>query len=114
MATVDSVISGERSLADEGRITPRPGYAGHEGEQLSRLRKIEGQVREVTRMVDQDGYCIDVLTQISAVKRALHEVALSLLDDHIRHCVRGATRTNGDGAAKLDELTVALRRALWL
>ena len=64
-------------------------------------------------MVDQDRYCIDVLTQISAATHALHEVALSLLEDHVRHCVLDATRTDrGDGAAKLYELTDALRRAL--
>jgi CsoR family transcriptional regulator, copper-sensing transcriptional repressor len=92
-----------------------PGYAPHKASQLARLRKIEGQVRGVTRMVTEDRYCIDVLTQISAVTRALQEVALGLLDDHIRHCVLDAARDDTDeGAAKLDELTNALRRALRL
>ena len=92
-----------------------PGYARHKANQLSRLHKIEGQVRGVTRMVEQDRYCIDVLTQISAVTRALQEVALGLLDDHIRNCVLDATRSDPDqGAAKLDELAHALRRALRL
>ena len=89
-----------------------PGYAGHKADPLARLRKIEGQVRGVTRMVDEDRYCIDVLTQISAATRALQEVALGLLDDHLRHCVLDAARSDpAEGAAKLDELTVALRRA---
>jgi DNA-binding FrmR family transcriptional regulator len=92
-----------------------PGYAQHRANQLSRLHKIEGQVRGVTRMVDQDRYCIDVLTQITAVTRALQEVALGLLDDHIRNCVVDATRTSSaEGEAKLDELTHTLRRALRL
>lgn len=108
--TVASADGAVERLAPNG-VTP--GYGAHKSEQLARLRKIEGQVRGVTRMVDQDRYCIDVLTQISAATHALHEVVLSLLDDHIRHCVLDATRTDsGDGAAKLDELTVALRRAL--
>ena len=93
----------------------RPGYAGHKGNQLSRLRKIEGQVRGVTRMVDDDRYCIDVLIQISAINRALHEVALGLLDDHVRHCVLDAAVTDPDNAeVRFAELNAALRRALRL
>lgn len=92
-----------------------PGYAGHKANQLARLRKVEGQVRGVTRMVDNDRYCIDVLTQISAITRALQEVALGLLDDHVRHCVLDAAVTGPDEAAvKFDELNIALRRALRL
>lgn len=92
-----------------------PGYAGHKTNQLARLHKIEGQVRGVTRMVDEDRYCIDVLTHVSAINRALQEVALGLLDDHMRHCVLDAARTDPiEGEAKLAELTVALRRALRL
>lgn len=94
---------------------PPPGYVGHKANHLARLHKIEGQVRGVTRMVDTDRYCIDVLTQISAITRALQEVALGLLDDHVRHCVLDATATDpGDAAAKFDELNSALRRALRL
>ncbi len=92
-----------------------PGYQDHKADHLARLRKVEGQVRGVTRMVDEDRYCIDVLTQISAVTRALQEVALGLLDDHTRHCVRDAARSDpAAGEAKLDELTATLRRALRL
>ena len=93
-----------------------PGYATHKGNQLIRLHKIEGQVRGVTRMVGADRYCIDVLTQISAITRALQEVALGLLDDHVRHCVLDAA-ANSDAIereAKFAELNDALRRALRL
>ncbi|MEU0681331.1 MULTISPECIES: metal-sensitive transcriptional regulator [Streptomyces] len=95
---------------------PAPiGYQDRKADHLARLHKVEGQVRGVTRMVDEDRYCIDVLTQIGAVTHALREVALSLLDDHTRHCVRDATRADpAAGEAKLDELTATLRRALRL
>jgi DNA-binding FrmR family transcriptional regulator len=90
-----------------------PGYAERRHDHLRRLNKIEGQVRGIARMVQEDRYCIDVLTQVSAVNRALHEVALGLLDDHLRHCVVDAARSDADEAqVKLDELTTTLRRAL--
>jgi DNA-binding FrmR family transcriptional regulator len=92
-----------------------PGYADRRADHLRRLNKIEGQVRGIARMVDEDRYCIDVLTQVSAVTRALHEVALGLLDDHLRHCVVDAARSDSrDAQVKLDELTTTLRRALRL
>ena len=69
--------------------TPTRGYTATKDELTARLRRIEGQVRGVERMVDEDRYCIDVLTQISAVQAALDKVALGLLDDHARHCVMG-------------------------
>ncbi|WP_405653387.1 metal-sensitive transcriptional regulator [Streptomyces sp. NBC_00019] len=91
------------------------GYADHKPDHLARLHKIEGQVRGLTRMVDDDRYCIDVLTQITAATHALQEVALGLLDDHIRHCVQEAVRADQDtGETKYAELTIALRRALRL
>ena len=94
---------------------PAPGYADRRADHLRRLNKIEGQVRGIARMVDEDRYCIDVLTQVSAVTRALHEVALGLLDDHLRHCVVDAARSDStDAQVKLDELTTTLRRALRL
>ncbi|UQA96914.1 metal-sensitive transcriptional regulator [Streptomyces halobius] len=93
----------------------QPGYAEHKADHLARLHKVEGQVRGVTRMVTDDRYCIDVLTQISAVTRALQEVALGLLDEHVRNCVADAARSDpAEGATKLDELTIALRRTLRL
>ena len=76
---------------------------------LGRLRRIEGQVRGIERMVEDDRYCIDILTQISAVQAALDKVALGLLDDHARHCVIGS----GDQAAdRTDELMAAVGRLM--
>jgi DNA-binding FrmR family transcriptional regulator len=76
---------------------------------LSRLRRIEGQVRGVHRMVDSDTYCIDVLTQISAATKALQAVALGLLEGHLAHCVVDAART-GDPTAKVKEASDAIAR----
>jgi CsoR family transcriptional regulator, copper-sensing transcriptional repressor len=77
----------------------------------NRLRRIEGQVRGVQRMVDEDAYCVDVLTQIAAVQTALEQVAVHVLDAHVRGCVAGAVSEDGDQAAeKLDELMAAVRR----
>jgi CsoR family transcriptional regulator, copper-sensing transcriptional repressor len=77
-----------------------------------RLHRIEGQVRGIERMVDEDRYCIDVLTQISAVNTALESLAFKILDEHVRHCVAGAM-TSGDEAAahdKTEELLAAVHR----
>jgi DNA-binding FrmR family transcriptional regulator len=90
-----------------------PGYRDHKPDQLARLHKVEGQIRGIAGMVEQDRYCIDVLTQVSAATRALQEVALGLLDDHLRHCVVDAARADATQAEeKLDELAITLRRAL--
>ena len=78
----------------------------------NRLRRIEGQVRGLQRMVDEDAYCIDILTQVAAVQTALEQVAVNVLDGHVRHCVADAVG-GGDGAQadeKLDELMAAVRR----
>ena len=92
-----------------------PGYSDQRGDYLRRLRKVEGQVRGIAKMVEEDRYCIDVLTQVSAVNRALQEVALGLLDDHVRHCVLDAARhDSAEGEKKLAELAEAMRRALRL
>jgi len=74
-----------------------------------RLARIEGQVRGVARMVDEDTYCIDVLTQLNSISSAIDGLRLLLLDDHVRTCVADAFR-EGDGGAKLDELMAAVRR----
>ena len=85
---------------------------------LKRLSRIEGQVRGIARMVDQEKYCIDILTQISAVNAALHKVSLGLVEDHIGHCVVGAARdseASGDPslvADKVQEATAAIGRLL--
>jgi len=76
-----------------------------------RLKRIEGQVRGLSRMVDEDRYCIDILTQISAVNSALQSVALGLLDEHLGHCVTQAVAEGGDQAdAKLAEASAAIAR----
>ena len=78
---------------------------------LARLRRIEGQLRGLQRMVDEDAYCIDVLTQISAASRALQAVALQLLDAHLEHCVRDAIDHGGPEAdAKIAEASAAIAR----
>jgi DNA-binding FrmR family transcriptional regulator len=78
----------------------------------TRLHRIEGQVRGIERMVGEDRYCIDVLTQISAVSKALDALALEILDDHVRHCVAGALASGDEGAAaeKAEELLAAVER----
>ena len=82
-------------------------------ELLARLRRIEGQVRGIAQMVEDDRYCIDVLTQISAVNKALQSVAVGLLDDHLRHCVADAVAAGGPEAnQKLTEATAAVARLL--
>jgi DNA-binding FrmR family transcriptional regulator len=90
-----------------------PGYEMSKEELLNRLRRIEGQIRGLQQMVEADRYCIDVLTQISAVTKALQSVAVGLLDDHLRHCVADAVAAGGGEAdRKLDEATAAINRIL--
>ncbi len=87
------------------------GYIEHKDELLKRLRRAEGQVRGVQRMVQEDVYCIDILTQVSAATKALERVALELLDDHLRHCVASAAAEGGEVAAeKLHEASAAIAR----
>ncbi len=85
------------------------GYIEHKEDIQQRLRRIEGQARGLQRMVDDDRYCIDILTQVKSLKAALDRVALLLLDDHVEHCVADAVRS-GDGADKLRELSMAIAR----
>ncbi|SDQ59952.1 DNA-binding FrmR family transcriptional regulator [Curtobacterium flaccumfaciens] len=87
------------------------GYIGDKDDLLKRLRRAEGQVRGIARMVEDETYCIDVLTQISAANRALERVALSLLEDHLSHCVAEAVAEGGDAAnAKVREASEAIAR----
>jgi len=86
-----------------------PGYKPHRAEVQGRLGRIEGQIRGVEKMVDEDRYCIDVLTQVGAVKAALDAVALLLLQDHTAHCVVEAIQA-GDGSQKVRELNEAVER----
>jgi DNA-binding FrmR family transcriptional regulator len=90
--------------------TPTRGYTATKDQLLKRLRRIEGQVRGIEGMVDDDRYCIDVLTQISAVQAALDKVALGLLDEHAHHCVLGAQED--DRADKTQELMAAVGRLM--
>ena len=87
------------------------GYAAEKDAYLKRLRRIEGQVRGIAKMVDEDKYCIDILTQVSAVTSALENVALGLLDDHLGHCVAEAAAQGGDVASdKIAEASAAIAR----
>ncbi|MBS41856.1 MAG: hypothetical protein CMH83_01520 [Nocardioides sp.] len=89
-----------------------PGYEGDKEAYLRRMKRIEGQVRGIARMIESDTYCIDVLTQVSAVTRALQAVALGLVDEHMQHCVLDAARdgTPEEARAKLDEASAAIKR----
>jgi CsoR family transcriptional regulator, copper-sensing transcriptional repressor len=89
---------------------PTRGYTATKDQLLGRLRRIEGQVRGVQGMVDDDRYCIDILTQISAIQAALDKVALGLLDDHTQHCVMGAA--DDERSAKTEELMAAVGRLM--
>lgn len=87
------------------------GYIENKDAVLRRLRRVEGQIRGLQRMVDSETYCIDVLTQISAANKALQAVALELLQDHLAHCVADATRQGGaDADAKVKEASDAIAR----
>ena len=89
----------------------RPGYIDDKDAIHRRLRKVEGQVRGIQRMVDDDRYCIDILEQVSAVTKALQAVGLALLDDHLAHCVSDAARKGGEEATeKLNEVSAAIGR----
>jgi DNA-binding FrmR family transcriptional regulator len=89
------------------------GYSGQRDAHIKRLRRIEGQVRGLQRMVEQDVYCIDILTQVSASTKALQSFALSLLEEHLRHCVAEAVNNGGpEGDDKVAEATAAIARLL--
>jgi DNA-binding FrmR family transcriptional regulator len=90
-----------------------PGYSGDKQALLARLRRIEGQIRGLQRMVDEDVYCIDILTQVSASTKALQSFALQLLQEHLRHCVAHAALDGGaEMDAKVEEATAAIARLL--
>ncbi|MGZ6544384.1 MAG: metal-sensitive transcriptional regulator [Actinomycetota bacterium] len=85
------------------------GYAMNKKDLQDRLRRIEGQVRGLQRMVDEDTYCIDILTQLNSVNAALKAVGMGLLDAHVRHCVRESIE-QGEGDEKVEELMAAVGR----
>ncbi|MEO5316795.1 metal-sensitive transcriptional regulator [Pseudarthrobacter sp. CC12] len=89
------------------------GYSTDKEAYLGRLKRIEGQVRGIARMVGEDAYCIDILTQVAAVNKALHAVSLGLLEEHIGHCVvNAAAASDESGEAKVKEATDAIGRLL--
>jgi DNA-binding FrmR family transcriptional regulator len=91
--------------------TAMVGYTSNKEDVQKRLKRIEGQIRGLQRMVDEDTYCIDVLTQVSAATKALQSVALQLLGDHLSHCVQGALAEGGTAAEdKLKEAQAAIER----
>jgi DNA-binding FrmR family transcriptional regulator len=95
----------------DGNGSPQRGYLEDKDALLRRLSRVEGQVRGLRGMVDDEAYCIDIITQLSAVTRALDGVALKLLEDHAHHCVRGAVERGGDEAdERLDEVIETVRR----
>jgi DNA-binding FrmR family transcriptional regulator len=90
-----------------------PGYDLSKDDYLKRLRRIEGQVRGLQRLIEEDTYCIDVLTQVSAATSALQSVAVGLLDQHLHHCVADAIAAGGaEGQAKVTEATKAIERLI--
>jgi len=90
----------------------RHGYHDRKDALVKRLHRIEGQVRGIERMVDEERYCIDILTQIAAVSTALDSLAFQILDDHVRHCVAGALASGdeADAQVKAEELLAAVQR----
>ena len=88
-----------------------PGYTDDKDDYLKRLRRVEGQVRGIARMVDEDVYCIDILTQVAAVTKALQAVSIGLVEDHLAHCVVDAARQSPEEvAAKVKEASDAIAR----
>jgi CsoR family transcriptional regulator, copper-sensing transcriptional repressor len=115
--TQHSADHGGEASVDTG--TPaQHGYSPHKEAYLKRLRRIEGQVRGISKMVDEDQYCIDVLTQVAAATKALHAVSLGLLEDHLGHCVAAAAQESGETGndelvqAKVAEATAAIARLM--
>ncbi|WP_037573954.1 metal-sensitive transcriptional regulator [Phaeacidiphilus oryzae] len=117
MATTEPQATDESRRAchapDPGEPKPPFGYTARKDEHIRRLRRIEGQVRGLQRMVEDDTYCIDILTQVSAGTKALQAFALSLLEEHLQHCVAEAMEEGGPAAqAKIEEATAAIARLL--
>src|SRR4051812_5902263 len=92
-------------------VTRHHGYIQHKDDYLKRLRRIEGQARGLQRMVEEEQYCIDILTQVSAMTKALQSVSLGLLDEHLSHCVVDAAAAGGvEAEAKIQEASEAIAR----
>lgn len=99
-------------MSEQHCVEHQHGYYEDKAKYLNRLKRIEGQARGISRMVEQDQYCIDILTQVSALTKALQAVAIGLVDDHIKHCVLDAARSGDNDMveAKLKEATDAIAR----
>lgn len=99
-------------MSSENDITAsHHGYIEDKNQYLQRMKRIEGQARGIAKMIDEEKYCIDILTQVSALTRALQGVATGLLDDHLKHCVLDAAKLSDDaGRAKIQEATDAINR----
>lgn len=93
-------------------VTPTKSYTASKDQLLKRLARVEGQVRGVTKMVEEDRYCIDVVTQINAVQAALDKISLGLLDGHARVCMQGRGSAPADPEQRVDELMSAVGRLL--
>ncbi len=96
--------------APDPELQQQHGYAANKDAYLRRLKRIEGQVRGIARMVDEDKYCIDILTQVAAVTKALHAVSLGLVEEHIGHCVVGAA-SEPDPVLRADAIDVKVKEA---
>ncbi|MEV4909134.1 metal-sensitive transcriptional regulator [Streptomyces albidoflavus] len=104
-------VTGDEIVTDHDRGVH--GYHHNKAEHLKRLRRIEGQIRGLQRLVEEDVYCIDILTQVSASTKGLQSFALQLLEEHLRHCVADAALKGGDEIdAKVEEATKAIARML--
>lgn len=108
MATPEATAATPETASTRGYTADRHSY-------LVRLRRIEGQVRGVQKMVEADRWCPDVVTQLAAITRATQEVAAGLIDDHVRHCVLQAARDpDGGGQERMDEVAAAIRQVIRL
>jgi CsoR family transcriptional regulator, copper-sensing transcriptional repressor len=120
MTTTEPAGAAQADPKPDRKPKPKPGptsgphgYSKQKDQHLKRLRRIEGQIRGLQRMVEEDVYCIDVLTQVSAGTKALQSFALQLLEEHLRHCVADAAAQGGPEAdAKVAEATAAIARML--
>jgi DNA-binding FrmR family transcriptional regulator len=113
--TCQPVLNGDRSATRPAAQRPERGYTTSRDDYLVRLRKIEGQVRGLQRMIESDRWCPDIVTQVASATRALQEVAVGLLDDHLHHCVLAAAmNSEAEGQARLDEVAATIRQVVRL
>lgn len=89
---------------------PNHSYGPKKGDLLQRLKRIEGQVRGIQKMIDEDRYCVDILVQIAAIKSAIQQVGLNILESHTRGCVTDALASQTDGNTKIDELMDVIKQ----